>query len=81
MVKNPPANAIDRRDVGLIPGSGRSPGEGNANPVGGRGPRSVVWRQHVELWEEFPPSDAGAEMPWPLLCPELAHGPAGSLSP
>ena len=30
--------------------------------VGGRGPRSVVWRQHVELWEEFPPSDAGAEM-------------------
>ena len=25
-VKNPPANA---RDTGLIPGSGRSPGEGN----------------------------------------------------
>ena len=28
MVKNPPANA---RDVGLIPGSRRSPGEGNGN--------------------------------------------------
>ena len=27
-VKNPPANA---RDVGLIPGSGRSPGEENGN--------------------------------------------------
>ena len=29
MVKNLPANA---RDTGLIPGSGRSPGEGNGNP-------------------------------------------------
>ena len=26
MVKNPPANAGDGRDVGSIPGSGRSPG-------------------------------------------------------
>ena len=30
MVKNLPANA---GDVGLIPGSGRSPGEGNDNPL------------------------------------------------
>ena len=29
VVKNPPANA---GDVGLISGSGRSPGEGNGNP-------------------------------------------------
>ena len=29
MVKHPPANAGDAR---LIPGSGRSPGEGNGNP-------------------------------------------------
>ena len=29
-VKNPPANA---GDTGLIPGSGRSPGEGNDNPL------------------------------------------------
>ena len=29
VVKNPPANAGDIRDVGSIPGSGRSPGEGN----------------------------------------------------
>ena len=28
--KNPPANT---EDVGLIPGSGRSPGEGNGNPL------------------------------------------------
>ena len=31
VVKNPPANAGDRRDTGLIPGSGRSPGGGNDN--------------------------------------------------
>ena len=30
MVKNPPANA---GDAGLIPGEGRSPGEGNGHPV------------------------------------------------
>ena len=29
---NPPANTGDTRDMGLIPGSGRSPGEGNGNP-------------------------------------------------
>ena len=32
MVKNPPANAGDARDVGSIPGLGRSSGEGNGNP-------------------------------------------------
>ena len=33
MVKSPPANAGDIRDAGLIPGSGRSPGVGNDNPL------------------------------------------------
>ena len=32
MVKNPPANAGDTRDVASIPGLGRFPGEGNGNP-------------------------------------------------
>ena len=31
MVKNPPVNAGYTRDVGSIPGSGRSPGVGNGN--------------------------------------------------
>ena len=31
MVKNPPAHSGDARDSGLIPGSGRSSGEGNGN--------------------------------------------------
>ena len=32
-VKNPPAKAGVTRDVGLIPGSGRSPAGGNGNPL------------------------------------------------
>ena len=31
--KEPPANAGDARDVGSVPGVGRSPGEGNGNPL------------------------------------------------
>ena len=31
-VKNSPVNAGDIRDSGLIPGLGRSPGEGDGNP-------------------------------------------------
>ena len=31
VVKNPPANAGDARDSGLIPGFGRFPGVGNGN--------------------------------------------------
>ena len=33
MVKNPPATARDTRDVGSIPGPGRSLGEGTGNPL------------------------------------------------
>ena len=33
LVKNPLANAGDTRDVGLIPGLGRSPEEGNGNSL------------------------------------------------
>ena len=32
VVKNPPANGGDIRDMGLIPGLGRSPGGGHGNP-------------------------------------------------
>ena len=31
VVKNPPANPGDVRDLGLIPGSGRSPGGGHGS--------------------------------------------------
>ena len=33
VVKNPPLDAGDIRDVGLIPGWGRSPGGGHGNPL------------------------------------------------
>ena len=48
VVKNPPANARDIRDAGLIPGLGRSPGGGHGNPLqyscleNPHGPRSLA---------------------------------------
>ena len=33
MVKNLPASVRNRRDIDWIPGSGRSPGEGNDHPL------------------------------------------------
>ena len=33
MVKNPPSNAGDIRDVGSVPGLQRSHGKGNGNPL------------------------------------------------
>ena len=33
MVRNPPAKARDTGDAGSVPGSGRSPGGGNGNPL------------------------------------------------
>ena len=39
VAKNLPANAEDSRDVGLIPGLGRCPGEGNGNAL-----QYLVWK-------------------------------------
>ena len=33
VVKNSPANTGDTRDMGSVPGSGRSPGEGSGNAL------------------------------------------------
>ena len=33
VIKNPPVNVGDLKGTGLIPGSGRSPGEGHGNPL------------------------------------------------
>ena len=33
VVKNPPANARDLKNMGSIPGLGRSPGAGHGNPL------------------------------------------------
>ena len=59
MVKNPPANAGDVRDVGLIPGSGRFPGGGHdnllqysclENPLG-RGAWGVIVHRVAQSWK------------------------------
>ena len=52
MVKNPPANAGDIRDVGSIPGLERSPEEGNGNPLwcsclGNPMDRGISWLQSM----------------------------------
>ena len=46
VVKNPPANAGDARDTVSVPGSGRSPEEGNGNLL-----QYLAWRI---LWAEEP---------------------------
>ena len=33
VIKNPPINGGDPRDLGSVPKSGRSPGEGHGDPV------------------------------------------------
>ena len=40
VVKNPPANTGDIRDVGSVPGSGRSPGGGHSKTH----PSILAWR-------------------------------------
>ena len=56
MVKNSPANAGDIRDVGSIPGSGRSPGGGYDNPLQYSGPENPMdrgaWRATVHAVAE-----------------------------
>ena len=51
MIKNPPANAGDLRDMGSIPGSGRSPGEGHRNPLQNSGSYSPYGRKELDMTE------------------------------
>ena len=43
VVKKPPASVGDARDLGLIPGLGRSPGEGNDNSL-----QFLAWKSHEQ---------------------------------
>ena len=51
VVKNPPANAEDTRDKGSVPGSRRSPGRRNGNPLQYSCPKNPMdrgaWRDTV----------------------------------
>ena len=61
VVKSLRANAGDAGDVGLIPGSGRSSGEGNGNPLqyaclGNPMDSGAWWATHQEIkkrWQEY----------------------------
>jgi len=50
VVKNWPANAGDLGNTGWIPGSGRSPGGANANPI-----LPGIWLQYscLEYWRSL----------------------------
>ena len=49
VIRNPLANIGDTREVCLIPGSGRSPGEGNGNPLQYSCLESFIDREPGEL--------------------------------
>ena len=61
MVKSPPANEGDAGDTGSIPGSGRSPGKGNGNPLQyshqedprGRGAWQATVQGVTKTWTQF----------------------------
>ena len=44
MVKNSLANTGDTRDEGLVPGLGRSPEEGNGNPLRKKTHGILAWK-------------------------------------
>ena len=48
-VKNPPANAEDKRDECSIPGSGRLPGVGNGTSLQYFSLKNSMNREHSEL--------------------------------
>ena len=50
MVKNLPANVEDIRDAGSIPGSGRSPGEGNDRELDMTGQPATVIYIHIHIY-------------------------------
>ena len=47
VVKNLPANVGDVRDLGLIPGLGRSPGGGNSNPLQYSCLKKIPWTEEA----------------------------------
>ena len=55
VIKKLPANAGATKDAGLIPGSGRSPGEGNGNPLQysclENPTDGEAWRATVHAWD------------------------------
>ena len=61
MVESLPASTGDLRDAGLIPGPGRSPGEGHGNPLQyscqenpmDRGARQATFHGVIKSWTQL----------------------------
>ena len=73
MVKNLPASAGEARDVGLIPGLGRSPAVGNSNPLQysclENSIHRAAWRARVHGVAELDMTEHSAH---PLLSPFIS---------
>ena len=81
MVKNPPANAGDIRDSGLIPGSGRSPGGGHGIPLqysglGNSMDRGAWWVTVHGVAKSWTPLSDLAQSTNDMM-PSVALGPCG----
>ena len=72
-VKNSPASAGNRRDLGLIPGSGRSPGGGHGNPLQNSSLRNPVVRG---TWQATVHRVTKSQTDWS----DLAHTHSATLS-
>ena len=72
MVKNPPANAGDTRDVGSTPGLGKSPGVGNGNPLQysclGNPMDRGAWRATLHVIAELDVTEHSAQHVHHLQC-------------
>ena len=75
MVKNPPASAGDVREVGSIPGSGRSPGIGYDDPLlyscpdnpidrGGRRATACRVAKSQARWKQFSMHASSLQWQW-----------------
>ena len=61
-IKNLPANAGDARDMDLIPGSGRSPGEGNGNPLPYSFLKKIPWTEESGELQYMGPQIVGHDL-------------------
>ena len=73
-VKNSPANAGDLRDVGSIPGSGRSPGEGyDGNPLQYSCLENPHGQRSLAGYSPWGCKESGTHLPYPIIVWEDAH--------
>ena len=74
VVKNPPANAGDLRDMGSTPGSGRSPGEGyDGNPLQDSCLENPHGQRSLAGYSPWGCKESGTHLPYPIIVLEDAQ--------